>query len=334
MVAEGAAAQLGWGPRLRGDDDMARHDDWDELDRPDSFPFSAAIAGSLVLVAAGLFVQPRFASLPFWQTLLAALGLAVLLWLIAFVVTVRHASLAWKLGSLAMLIGVAATTAFTGMVLANMRLREDMRTIAEFRMRPDGQPDFARGAEARGPISRLYIGFIRGSVEDRQRFDKAALQLGVDLLGDPIGLTRTPGVLGKCDEIAGLRKLAAEVSQSQLKRFRDFVAGIEALDTPADFKAGMREAFKRNDTEKQQAKLLAAQDAMLDQTQAMCKVLARRNWTPQYRMFMFTSAGDLAEFNRLGVKRDAAVAQLREVELEGQQRMERGQRKLRKSLRY
>jgi hypothetical protein len=314
---------------------MARHEDWeDELSRPDSFPFSAALAGSVVLVAAGLFVQPRFAALPFWQVLAAALALALLLWGIAFLVTVRHATTAWKIGSLAMLVLVAATTALTGLVLANMRLREDMRTVAEFRWRIDGTPDFAAGAERRGPISRLYVGFVRGTVEDRQRFDKAVLELGVDLLTDPAGLQRTPGVLSKCGEIAGLKTLAAEVGASQRKRFRDFVAAVAALDVPPDFKRGMREAFERDDSETRQRATIAAQGMMLDETQAMCAVLARRRWTPEYRRFMFSNLADLGEFNRHAEARDKAIAEIRRIEAEGVQRMERSQRTLRQTLSF
>jgi hypothetical protein len=199
-------------------------------------------------------------------------------------------------------------------------------------MRPDGTANFPSGAASRGPISRLYIAFINGSVEDRQRIDAAALKLGLDLLGDPDGLTRTPGILSKCGEIAGLKTIAAENSVRQRKRQLDFMAGLEALDVPEDFRQGLRKGWERDTSELLQRQLLKAQQAMLDESQALCTVLARRRWEPQFRQFIFSNAADLAEFRLHGERRNKAVMAMQRVEAEGQRRMEQGQRLIRRGI--
>jgi hypothetical protein len=312
---------------------MGKYDDWeDELSRPDSFPLAAAIAGSIVIVALAVFVLPMLHHPPFWQTVVGMLAAALVIWLAGFAITIRHATTAWKLGTLALLLVVGATTALGTRIYDTMRLREDMRTIAEFRMRPDGTPTFPAGAAARGPISRLYIAFINGTVEDRQKLDAAALKIGIDLLGDPDGLTRTPGVLGKCGEIPDLKTIAAENSARQRQRQRDFQAGLDAVDAPDDFKQGLRKGWERDTSDLLQRQMLKAQEALFDESHGLCTVLARRRWEPQFRQFMFTNAADLAEFRLHAQRRDKAVEAMRRIEAEGQRRLELGQRLVRQGI--
>lgn len=313
---------------------MARGDWEDELSRPDSFPLSAAIAGSVVLVAAVLFLPGLLRQPPFWQILAGALAAALLFWGIGWFVTIRHAATAWKVGSLVILIMAGATAALGGFVARTMAIKEDMRTVAEMRIRPDGTPEFPEGAESRGPISRLYIASAKASAEDQQQFEAETVKVGLNLLDKPYLLRRSPAILDNCGNIAGLKAKNAALFARQRQREKDFLAGIDASDMPPEAKRDFKKGFETAATQRRSNRMADVQSALLDEMQAICTVLARRHWEPQPGGFAFTSGADLADFNRHTQQRNALVLDMQRIGVAEVNRSRARQEKLRREMGY
>lgn len=312
---------------------MVDYDDWDdELSRPDSYPLSISLIGCLIIVALGVFVQPRLGYPPLGIPVLGGIAIAAVLWVIGFAITIRHANFNWKMSSFGILIAAALITSVAGVVVANLKLREDARTLAEMRVGPDGLPEFTPGAEERGPISRLFIGFFKGVADDQRALNAATIKSGLNLMGDPDQLKRYPVILRDCGSIDRIKTLATATLDRQIQRQRDLLRQIDATNLPASFKKEMREELEKGKSAEGIKAIGKAQSTLFDESRELCTILARRHWESQFGRFAFTNGADLTQFQDHSEKRNTAASDIQRLRLEGLARSRERQSQLRQNL--
>ncbi|MEA3016332.1 MAG: hypothetical protein QOI38_1054 [Sphingomonadales bacterium] len=206
---------------------------------PGGHPVLATLIGGVVLlfVAAGSSMRPDPAEFgPNGGAYLAgrlagaALAGALIVWGIAYLVTIRRASRAAKIGSFAALLFVsllATVIRHGGRVEA---LREDARTTAV-----QMKDVIARGEQLEapltagsGPMSQMQTAVINAALADQQAFDREAQATGVYRILDLTTLRRDDPALRDCGRIDGL----AVRARSQSGRYPSYLDAARAAAAP------------------------------------------------------------------------------------------------------
>ncbi|MDQ0248867.1 hypothetical protein J2W22_000914 [Sphingomonas kyeonggiensis] len=302
-------------------------DHWEEGGR-DGHPLIATLAGAAVLVLAAL-LGPRFATpLPLPALLIGGAAAGLVLWLIGFAITTRHASLAWKLGSLVLLIGAGAGAAAIAHGQFQTQSRADASSFAEIELAPDGAVILPAGVRTRGPVSQLYADAVQADAAAARAFLDAQGKFGMGALTSPYLLQQNPHAIGNCGEIEQLRALAAEQSLARTARRSALAEAIGSASLPKAAKLGI--ARIAGDT-KEDA-LLANQQAMLDATAELCTLLARRSWYNDNGYFGFHSGADAAAFTANKAKRQTLAEQADAVAAAAKTRILDGREQVRDAL--
>lgn len=308
-------------------------DDSAGIDAAPALPASALLAvlgGCLVLAAAALAVPRLVAELPAAALLGGGAGAGLVLWALALVLGLRRAKPLWVLGSLALLLAVGLGAG----ILADRRYvatdSQEASSFAETEFAPDGSIVLPPGVATRGPISRRYADAVTALAADRRAYAAALGGLGLAGLNSPYELTRDPGVVADCTRIDGIRTLAAQNDKRQASRAAALVAAIDASNLPEELRAGMRTMAPGTGDAAQRA--LAVETEMLDATQALCALLARRSWYDDGGYFGFRNAADGAAFRALTERRRKAAGDAEALQQELVARMTKGRDAVREVL--
>src|SRR3954467_4221253 len=182
----------------------------DEFHGPHDHPVIAALVGVALLVGAVLVVPRVLAPVPFSTLLGAGVVAGFVLWLIGFMITIRHSSATWKLGSLMILLGAGALAG----VLANnqyqARGRADPSGFAEIEFGPQGVPIMSKDAASRGPISWMFAVSVQADATERRALTEAQAKLGVVHVNSPYRLQQNPQAIAHCADFDGVKTLAPD----------------------------------------------------------------------------------------------------------------------------
>lgn len=269
-------------------------DDWDENVPGPRSPLVAALGACVLMVAAALAAPMFLGHEPLLPLVAGGAGAGLVLWLVVLVLAMRTASWAWRLGSLALMVAIGAAAGLSVHVRDQGGVRLDLGTIAEMEMVPSGGINFPRGAAARGPLSKLLVESDAAEAADRKQLANAAGKLGLGNLNSSYNLARDPAVLGRCGEIAGLKRLAAETSARRKERAERVAKAAAAMAQPPEIVRAIGETMAPADDPAALDALVRVAGEGFDAAQAQCVVLARRGWSDQMGYFGWSSGADAA----------------------------------------
>jgi hypothetical protein len=271
-------------------------DDWDENTRGPRSPLVVVLSGCVLMVTAALAAPMFLGHQPLLPLIAGGAAAGLLLWLVAWAVAMRGAGAAWIFGSLVLMLGIGATAGLSIHVRDQGGVRQDLGTIAEMEIAPNGSIAFPRGAAARGPLSKLLVEAAAAEAAERKAFADALGKLGLGNLNSSYNLAKDPAVLGRCGEIAGLKSHAAEARRKRQERVERVAKVAETMAQPPEIVAAIRATMAPADDP-------AALDALeriagegLDAAAAQCAVLARRGWSDQTGYFGWASGADAAAY--------------------------------------
>ncbi len=256
-------------------------------------PVIATLAGIAVLVIAALIVPMLAAQQPMTTLLGAGATAGLLLWVIGFVATTRHAGAGWRLGSLAILLAAGAGAGLIAHGQYQARARADASSFAEIELGTDGAPQLPSGVTGRGPISRLYARNVKSDAEDVRDFNTALAKLGLAAMTSPYLLQQDSRAIQNCAAIGQVSNIAEIQHRNRRQREAALAAAIDRASLPASARRGIATvAIGVNENDNQ----LANRRAMLDAASELCTLLARRSWYNDGGLFGFRSSGDAAAF--------------------------------------
>jgi hypothetical protein len=311
---------------------MDYSDEYDADEWNEGHPFAAALIGCAVILVGGYFGLMYLPPWPLPVIMAVALVVALVLWGIGYAVTIKRATANWKLLSFLLLLVTAAAVGFSATHFHEQRIKADLRTLMEMQVGPNGFPIFPPGAENRGPISKLYVAFIREMVDGQRAVDDAAEKAGLQLLSNAAALHAKPALLSNCGKIAEIKTMSHDMIERRRTLFRNLVKALDETDYPEAFKKGIRDSMATDQTDENLVEMDSIQGRILDAAQGACTVLARRHWAPQGPVFMFSNAADLASFGAFGQRQNQAAAELQRLQSASMMRMRESQRSMRRAM--
>lgn len=273
-------------------------------------PMVVTLFGCLVLVGACLLVPRLLPPQPYNVLLIGGVGLGVLLWAIGLILSIRHAPLVWKAGSLIALMGVGALTATLSDNQFNARDRVDPSSFAELEFSIHGGVTFPQNASKRGPVSRGYAENMRDEAAARQAYNDAVGKRSSGSLNSPYVLSQNLEAIADCSAYDGLRALAEEQAQASEERSEQLLATIDAAAISDPLKDPLRAIAKANLTERVRDNRIEAATA----GQQLCRLLAKRTWHNDNGYFGFSSASDLALYRRLQEERNMLAGNAEQID--------------------
>ncbi|MDT8760789.1 hypothetical protein MZO42_18970 [Sphingomonas psychrotolerans] len=292
--------------------------------KPYDHPVIATLAGAAVLVL-GALLLPRLASpQPLAVLLCAGAGFALLLWAIGFAVTTRYSILAWKLGSLALLVIAGLGAAVIAHGQYETIARADASSFAEVEFGPGGAAQVPAGAASRGPLSRLFVESVTADAQALRDFGAAFGKLGAANLTSPYLLEQDPRPLTQCAAIAGLQSRAKAQATARSDRAKAMAHALDAANLPAKAKEGIAIMAGARPADTASDPLLANQLAMTDATAELCQLLAKRSWFNNGSYFGFRNGDDDAQFRALAKRRITLAGEAERIQRDRQQQIAAG----------
>ncbi|MEG3148831.1 hypothetical protein U1769_02945 [Sphingomonas sp. ZT3P38] len=263
--------------------------EWEQkLTRPDGYPMMATGIAVLVVLALAVSQAQSERSLSFTTGLLVASGAAIILWAIAYLVTLRHSTAVWRVGSFAIIWIVALLASVWSVRSANAALAYDLTMLAEVETGADGilvlpeHPD-------RGVLSRATIRFAKAAnIENRNRA-RLLNGLGIDAIGNAGALSRNPDLVNDCDRFVRARPTFASHNARIAAIITQFRADVMASAVQPTFKRGFIQDFDQRfaAAASDQAAGSAIVAKRLGLASEICTILARRHWKVQERTIVF-----------------------------------------------
>lgn len=304
-------------------------DDIDETSRetPYDHPVVATLAGAAVLVLTALLAPRLMPQQPLGLLIGAGVGLALLLWAIGFIATTRYATMAWKLGSLVLLLAAGAGAAMIAHAQYETLARADASSFAEVEFGPGGAPQVPAGAASRGPLSQLFVESVTADAQAQRDFGTAFGRLGVANLTSPYLLERDPRALSQCAVIADLQTLARSRAAARQRRATAMAQALGAANLPPKAKQGI--ATMSGPAASVGDPLLDNQLAMVGATSELCALLAKRGWFNNGGYFGFRSGADEARFRALSKRRMELAGETARIERAARERITSGREMVR-----
>ncbi|WP_109808341.1 hypothetical protein [Sphingosinithalassobacter portus] len=305
------------------------YDGAEEVGTPVPPALLALLAGLAVLV--GFTLVAPYLLPPVSLTVLLGIGAALgaLCWVIGAAVAMRNAGPVWIFGSLIVLLAAGALAGFGVSRLLNAGSTRDASTFAEMELGPDGKPVLPRGADTRGPISKRYVTAFNEATADRRDYENAvgAMQLGT--LSSPYLLQQAPQVLEHCGEIGTLKEKVAGNADRQAKRTAELAQTVRASNLPDKVKDGIILMIAPTSEPGEPDPAITSQNAVLDGTQALCELLAKKSWRNDDARFGFTNAADWARFREIDAQRKAAASDIAALDRKATTRFTEGREMVR-----
>ena len=293
---------------------------------PLDHPVVATLAGAAVLVIGALLV-PRFVPQQPLGTLLAIGAVAALaLWAVGFAVAMQPSPVAWKLGSLVLLVVAGLGVAMVAHGQYETIARADASSFAEVEFGPGGAALVPAGAASRGPLSRMFVANVTADLQAQRDYDAAFGGLGVGNLNSPYLLERDPRMLANCGGLNTVKALAETQAAAHAQRVAAMARSLDSANLPAKAKEGIGTMAGVGD---KADPLLANRVAMLDATNDLCGLLARRGWFNNGGYFGFRTAGDEARFRALSARRLQLAGDAATIEHAAHERMAAGRDQVR-----
>jgi len=319
--------------RRRDDDDEM--DEWAyELTRKDSFPLAATITGSIIILVVAVLINSFVGHRHMLVTTLGAGTIvALFVWAAAFLVTLRHAPIGWKIGSFFAMIVVGLVAGVIGIGTAITALQNDVGAIAEIKINPNSGLDLPQGG-ARGPISRAAFAYFKVVIDDALKHRTALKALGYEAMTSAEALRAHPQLLSHCDQRATVTPMIEDYYARRRAAFARFRADLGAIDIEENFRKGLIDGVDRAQKEHGDLLQRAAtnEHAQVGELVAMCQILARHHWVEQFGTIAFTSPADLRDFRAHGERENQLAGEERDMMRESMSIIDAGQSQIRRSL--
>jgi hypothetical protein len=303
----------------------APEDVWEDEDedRPRGHPLIATIIGTVLILLSinGHEKPPTDAAETIGYLAGRAVGGALLIWVLAYFITIRRASMAWKIGSFVIFLLASSFAALAVMGQGYMALREDLRGLAGMRVSNDGDVTLSDDPQKRGPVMKLMADYLADMSAEGKAMETRLSALGFPMLADPEGLQRNPKLLSDCGKLAQGKAVVAESTQKGKARIAALGPQIDALDVPESLRSGLRAGIDKAGGPAVMDRQQQLLGTMIDEQGVICTILARRHWQASNGQFLFTSQADLNAFQTHGI-RVATLAQ--EIQQLGAAQIEKG----------
>lgn len=278
-------------------------DEWEAaLEQSDGRPWIAMLAGAgaiLLIAIAAINLSPFDMSTHRAGALAAATILAALVWGGAWFLTLRHATIGWKIGVAAVLWGVALLIVAGAIAFANIALRIDAANVRRIRIDETGEPRLPPGMAA-GPITRTMFDFLSDMTSERHQREAMFQVMGMDRLHDAYMVSNTPAMLKDC---ARFVRVEPKIDQSD-RRVTAAIArvhtrlGVIVADEAT--RSELIKAFDKglNINLSNMRRSSELQRRQLEIGGRLCTFLATHRWKAMGSQFMFYNQGDIGMFNR------------------------------------
>ena len=318
-----------------------RHDDDEEMDewayeltRKDSFPLAATIGGAIIILVVSILIDSLAGHRHIFVTTLgAATVVALFVWVVAFLVTLRHASMGWKIGSFFAMIVTGLVAGVIGIGTTITAMQNDVGAIAEVKINPSFGLELPEGG-ARGPISKATFAYLKVVVDDAMKHREALQALGYDGLTSPFALKQRAGLLSHCDKKATVTPMIEAYYARRRAAFDKWQADLSAIDMDETYRKGFADAGSKTHGRVVDMLQRAAtnEHAQIGEMVAMCQILARHHWAEQYGHFGVSSPADLREFNAHARREEDLSAEAAALMRDSLATMESGQAMIRRGL--
>jgi len=225
--------------------------------------------------------------------------ISIILWGIAFAITIRRAAGGWQVGTLLFAIAVGVGSQIAAITLAAHRISGDMATVVEqYRALSAGAQTPERVPAGTGPVSRISEVFLNGTLQDRRAFERDVRALGVDQILSIEGLTHSSPVLHRC---AAFEALAAQARRLGSFGWESHLAEARRVADEAvrnrEMTAGDADAFfaSAQDNHYFSQRQWALDAEVVEDAQELCELYARRPWVVRGTEILFASQRDLEE---------------------------------------
>ncbi|MDF7777589.1 hypothetical protein P1X14_20200 [Sphingomonas sp. AOB5] len=220
---------------------------------------------------------------------------AAILWGIAWFVTIKHASMGWKLASFALIWVAGVGTLDRCIARSHAAMKNDVEAFNNIKLDPNGRPALPEKAERAGPISKMFVDFFKATSDDMNKTEGQIGNLDLEILNDGYRTQEDPSVLENCERADKGKPLVRDFAKRQTKRAADLKAQAEAMWLPEDEKARLLKTVTAHGGATRLTELAEIQAKMFDEWRIRCTILKRGNWKAGGYMFLFTSPADLEE---------------------------------------
>jgi hypothetical protein len=285
---------------LRSGTQLGGDADWEkDLANRDGYPLVAGLLAAMALIVAA--VAARYAGFvgqsPF--VLLGELvAAALVIWGVAYGVTLRHTGWLWRLGVLGVLLFLAVTIAVVQMFEDVTAASNELLVFRTMKIDDNGAPKLPPNAD-QGPISHAIVDYYKHLIAIQNDEEKGFKALGVDRLLEPQAISTDPALMSNCGRFAQFKPHSDDAIRRQIALTRELPRTMEILPVSPVVKrivlAGMNP-----DLDRLRANLHAGGDRTdeeLDEAAAMCVILARHRWKVVSGVPLFTNVADMNAIN-------------------------------------
>jgi hypothetical protein len=278
-------------------------DEWEAaIEQSDGRPWIAMLAGTgaiLLIAIVAINLSPVDISTHSAGALAVATILAALVWSSAWFLTLRHATIGWKVGVAAVLWGIALLIVAGAIAFDTIALRMDAGNVRRIRIDETGEPRLPQGMAA-GPITRTMFDFLRDMTSERHQREAMFQVMGMDRLHDAYMVSNTPAMLKDC---ARFVRVEPKIDQSD-RRVTAAIARVHTrLGEIIKDEATRRELIEAFDKGPNSDLANSRRSSELQRRQLeiggrLCTFLATHRWKAVGGQFMFYNQGDVGTFNR------------------------------------
>jgi hypothetical protein len=318
---------------MESQQDNAAFEAWAaEQDQPDGHPIIATIIG-VVVIFIGVGGNPRPPAAGDLAALFGGVtGVALLVWGVAFAITIRHASTGWKIGSFAILWVLCLLATSLSIRRAGVEaFRHDVAALTEVKITTDGKLVLPKDGGP-GSFSHISMTYLKAMSDESAARDKALIALGFDRIADVRAIVREPALLRDCDRFSRARPIIDGASARMQGHSDKLMRDLDASDIPASIKVEMLRGIEAEMAGRTIAESNTLSRELLEEGGALCSVLARRHWRAQGRSFAFTNTTDLNSYNAHIVRWNDLSGRARRIQAEGRASMAAGQQEIRDAI--
>jgi hypothetical protein len=244
--------------------------------------------------------------------LFAGAIVGVIMWGIAWAITIRKAHPGWWAGSL---IAIALVNVFVSLVQLGAPHVQLERQIAESRAQVEqalAKGDALEGVKVTpdaAPLVRMQAALINGSVSDARAFDTEAAAAGMGQLSLEVTSKRAP-VLAKCEQMAAVGRRALAYYTPRIDaHLREAEHLGRAAVTSGELPTAGVDGFLQGARDKRAGTVRRWQirAGLAEASASICRTLRDRPWVRQKGQILFTHQRGLDAVNSQ-IKRTQALA--------------------------
>ncbi|WP_299328799.1 hypothetical protein [Parasphingopyxis sp.] len=289
----------------------AEEEDWAEaLSKPDSYPGFATILCCVAVLftsCASGPLQPTGNSAERMGFIIGSLvGPGLLVWLIAFAITIRHAGTGWKIGSLAIVLTFSVFAGMARLPASQQTASEDSQRVA--RQMAEIANSYEAGeqtslmplSDSQTPMERSTARLYNLVAQDTIAFEEDAQEAGFYALLNGEVSSLDDEILDDCRAIENLENTTSAMAErfpAYMDRFRVIVREeIENVEERRRFMAGFDDGVATAQARHQdQWRIIGLK---VREAAAICNVLARGGWTLSNGAYNFQDPSQADEFNQ------------------------------------